>query len=818
MLRPLSVRRRSALTPLLGLSATLLATLLVLSGCSSRDESGKTAATGQADQVPPLAIHHEGQPPNLILLSLDTTRRDYLSCYGFDGKITPNLDRLAKEGILFEDPYTPVPITLPAHATMLTGLYPFQHGVRNNGAFVLDDRYVTLTELLKDKGFQTAAVLGAFPLDERFGLGQGFDFYDDDFPPESSEREGDLTQRLAAEVTGRALQWLDGPDRNRERPFFLFVHYYDPHAPYHPPAPFDERFADEPYCGEIAYTDAAVGELLDGLRSRKLMNETVILATGDHGEGLGEHGEPTHTIYIYGSTQRVPLIIRFPEAGPFRDDSWRDRRIGGTVNLVDLLPTAWEALGYSAADLPEVAGTSLMPAIQQGAGGHEWIYHESLVPALEYGAAELRCLQAGHWKYIRAPRPELYDLQEDPDELRNLADQHEDRIQEMEARLAELLASEASPDSQVAMDQETIDKLRSLGYIAGGGRRDRTGPQMDPKDLRDIPMTIARVQTLAAHHRTETALVVIDSLLAEHPHIPTAQQLQCTYLIRLERGEDALAATERALADCRGCPDETTLLMQRANAHLLLGNLGEAMSQARVVQETHPEEPELHNLLGQIMQMNGNLDGARQAFLKEAELFPDDPRPWIRLGHLEQNRNRPTDAEAAYRKALKIRPHDPEAKIMLSVLLTAVGRQQEADTLVDEVLQTHSSFPGAHFRKALSLRRNGKFDQAIQHLRIALAIEPRNPLLLTHLGTLYADMGENDLAIQSLEAALATGQATPENFVNVGLFYAKLGRFQEAIDRWERGIAVDPNSQVVESMQKYIGMARQQMQQGQQKP
>ena len=387
-----------------------------------------SAGQGTAASAPGawMAVTPGATPYNLILLSLDTTRFDRLSCYGFNKTTSPNLDRLAADGILFEGTRSPVPVTLPAHATMLTGLYPFEHGVRNNGSYVVAPEAVTLPELLKKHGYATGAVLGGFPLDKRFGLNQGFDAYDDEFPVESVYREVDLAQRTAADVSRLGLAWLD---RQKERPVLPLVPLLRPARP----LPAARAVQDD-----VRRTIAMPGRSprwtrrsassSTGVRSRGLMDRTVIVVAGDHGEGLDEHGEHTHMIFIYETTQHVPMLIRLPAAGAFAGREWRGSRVEGLTNLVDILPTVWNSLGLPREELPPVSGISLLPVVTGKAPAHRWVYHESLVADLEYGASELRGYQDKRWKYIRAPRPELYDLQKDPKELKNLAGREGDRM------------------------------------------------------------------------------------------------------------------------------------------------------------------------------------------------------------------------------------------------------------------------------------------------------------------------------------------------------------------------------------------------------
>jgi len=765
------------------------------SGCASPESSGSDSKT---------ATPAGGATYNLILITLDTTRRDRLSCYGYARPTTPNLDRLAAEGVLFEEAFTPVPVTLPAHTTMLTGLYPFQHGVRHNGCYVLADSFVTLAELLAAKGYETGAVLGAFPVDHRFGLAQGFKDYDDRFSPLTSIREGDTAQRPATEVTRLSLEWIG---QHATRPFFLWAHYFDPHAPYHPPEPYLSRFAGRSYDGEVAAMDAAIGQLLEGLKSKGLLDRTVILVVADHGEGLMDHHEPTHSTFIYGATQEVPLLLRLPDAGPWAGKAWHGRRVKGLAGLIDLLPTAWDVLGFDDRELPPVAGRSLRPLVEGRATGHAWLYHETLVPDLDFGMSELRGLQTASWKYIRAPQRELYNLEKDPQELNNLAKREAARADEMEDQLAGILRGEEAASVPVAMDPEAVEKLRSLGYVQG--RQPDAGSQRaDPKDQLGVGLATARAQSLAEAHRTQEAVAVLDSLLALHPRTRLALRLRALYLTRLERGPAALAAYGAALSDCQGCPDEFRLLQEQANAYLIAGLSDEALKRTRTLLEARPEEQGLHLLLGEVLEKKSDLEGARQAYQREAELFPLETLPLVKLGRLAAAGERAGEAEQAYRKALALNPKDVDALLMLSELLDGTERQAESDRLVDEALAADPHSPDAHYRRAWVLRKRGSQTDAVQHYQAALQARPDDPVVLYELGTLYGQLGRTAEATACYEKAAQTGRAPVGAYYNLGIAAARAGRYADAIEQWQQALSRNPTAEETNTIQASIRRAQ----------
>ncbi|TMB54282.1 MAG: hypothetical protein E6J47_08285 [Chloroflexi bacterium] len=397
--------------------ALVLALLAGLAAVVLRPRAPRTEAEARARLL-------QGKPApgdlNVVLVTIDTLRADRLGCYGFAGIETPEIDRLAREGVLFERVTTAVPLTLPAHASIFTGLLPPHHGVRDNGGFFLDASKTTLAERLRGAGYATGAFVGAWVLESKWGLARGFDTYADKFDL-SKYRVISLgtVQKKGDEVMDGALAWLETV---RKRKFFAWVHLYDPHTPYDPPEPYRSRHPGEPYLGEVAYTDHVVGRLLDWLRNGGLMERTLVVLTADHGESLGEHGEATHGFFIYGSTTQVPLIVRTP---------WGHRgRNRSPVASVDIFPTVLDLVGVA----PEGAidGRSLVRAVMDRAVevGHA-SYVETYFPRYHFGWQHLRGLRDGVHQFVEAPRPELYDLEKDPGETTNVYKAYRRRAEEL---------------------------------------------------------------------------------------------------------------------------------------------------------------------------------------------------------------------------------------------------------------------------------------------------------------------------------------------------------------------------------------------------
>ncbi|MHC4946302.1 MAG: sulfatase, partial [Planctomycetota bacterium] len=354
------------------------------------------------------------KPYNILLITIDTLRADRLGAYGYEKIETPVLDRLAEEGVLFKNAFTPTPLTLPAHTSLMTGTYPTFHGVRNNGIFHARSSLVTLAEVLKERGYATAAMIAAYVLDAEFGLDQGFDLYDDAIETiEGEESFFAYPERKAEEITRLAMRFLR---KQGDRPFFLWAHYFDPHDRFEPPPRFARAYPGQPYDGEVAYVDEQIGVLMKLLDIRGLAEDTLVIVAGDHGEGLMDHGEANHGTLVYDTTIQVPLI--FHQADLFPSPSIQE----APVSLLDIMPTLMDLLNIEASgDIQPMQGKSLVPLLaDRQEAVHDALYFETLLPFFDYGWAGLRGIRNARVKYIAAPSPELFDLQSDPEEARNL--------------------------------------------------------------------------------------------------------------------------------------------------------------------------------------------------------------------------------------------------------------------------------------------------------------------------------------------------------------------------------------------------------------
>ena len=417
---------------------------------------------------------------NVVVVTLDTLRADRLGCYGFRGVETPNIDAVAAEGVLFEQATSTVPLTLPSHTSIFTGLIPPHHGVRDNGGFFVEEKTTTLAERLKEGGYATGAFVGAWVLDSRWGLDQGFDHYSDRFDL-SKYKVVNLgtVQKKGDEVMDLALAWLEGV---KAKKFFAWVHLYDPHTPYEPPEPFLSRYPGQQYLGEVAYTDQVVGRLVSWLKGAGVWDRTILVLLADHGESLGEHGENAHTFFVYDATPARP-------ARSCARPGATGAAAGAQVSTVDLMPTVLDLVGL--APQPGIDGRSLARLVLHPAADSPGVaYSETYFPRFHYGWQHLRSMRDGRWKYIEAPTPELYDVQQDPGETKNVYKAYSRRAEDLRLLLEKMAGSgvQAAPD-EATLDPETLQRLAALGYVGGGPTGGPRGgaprPQGQDRPLRE---------------------------------------------------------------------------------------------------------------------------------------------------------------------------------------------------------------------------------------------------------------------------------------------------------------------------------------------
>jgi arylsulfatase A-like enzyme/Flp pilus assembly protein TadD len=656
-----------------------------------------------------------GAPPNLLLVTIDTLRADRVGAYGFAPSPTPSLDRLAREGVLLADAVAHVPQTRPSHVSLFTGRLPYEHGIRDNFSKPLDPATPTLATLLQARGYATGGFIGAYPVSRDSGLQRGFDVYDDPFAAaRSASTRRDRSERRAGEVVDRALEWLRRP---RTAPFFAWVHLFDPHAPYDPPPPFATRFAKDLYAGEVAYADSQVQRLLERIDAAGVRDSTLVVVTSDHGEGLGDHGEDEHGFFVYDTTLHVPLILRWP--GRLRAGT----RIAGQFRGVDLLPTLLEMLGAPATP---TSGTSRAAALLAGTRlPDNQAYVESLYASLHFGCAPLRALRAEGWKYIDAPRPELYRLTEDPGETRNHMD---DRASLAAAMRTALLARDRGTvaPSLPAGDTAAAERLAALGYVAGGffaGGPAGTDPKDKIAEVQSFNRDITRGIRLFESGDYEAAARQLGPLAASTP-LPGGKVLDhrsfnVDYflgrsLLELRRFADAVAPLARAV---ELSPRSIAAYVYLSRAQAGAGQGGQALATVERGLQRAPRNAELHQMKGRLLLGTGDRAAGR----------------------------------ASLERARELDPANPLVRVDLSNVYRSEGRLEAARTEVEEAVRLAAPSPEAQVARGLVLGAQGHEDLAAEAFRAALAARPGDPDALFFLGAIELRAGRPETARPLLE-------------------------------------------------------------------
>ncbi len=598
------------------------------------------------------------RPLNVLLVTLDTTRADHIGCYGYAPARTPRLDGLAKEGVRCSNAITAAPITLPSHSTILTGLYPPAHGVRDNGTYALGDDAVTLAERLKKAGYRTQAFVSALVLNRRYNLVQGFDGYDDDLWSEDEPKLFMIRSRPGEKTASRASAWLSGWAKEakpeKRQPFFVWMHLFDAHQPYRVSAAERILFPST-YDAEIAVLDRAVGQVLDHLKKLDVLDDTLVIITADHGESLGEHGEKTHAVFIYDATVRVPLLLRCPRLLP------QGKVYDGPVRSVDLVPTILAALKLPGGK--ETQGTDLLAAFRGDVPPPDLPqYSESLLSEVGFGMAPLFGIRHGGFKGIRAPKPEVYDLHRDPQELKNLYPAAARRGAVLDRELTAILddsrrrglAPQKSP-----MDKETMESLQALGYLAPRTSRESMSG-IDPKDGMPLYTKMEDARHFAQQGQWEKSEHLLRELLATTPNNVTAVNILAMVHMRQE---DFAAARKEYLRSLALDPKQSRVHAMLGTLNLLDNDLDGAERSYRQALAITPSFVEALSNLGMVAALRGNNQEAEEWYRKAIAADPAFPRVYRRVADLYYERGEFAKALENYRKTLAAEPDDFEATI-----------------------------------------------------------------------------------------------------------------------------------------------------------
>lgn len=719
---------------------------------------------------------------NLVVVTLDTTRADRLGAYGNANVETPAFDRLAREGVLFEQAVSVAPLTLPAHASMFTGKFPPEHGIRDNGGFFLGADQETLAEILKARGYRTGGFVSAFVLDGKWGIDQGFDTYFDDFDLSKSKQMSlGSIQRPANEVIDKVLPWID---EVKDSPFFAWVHLYDAHSPYRPPEPFATTYAAHPYNGEIAFADSQMARILDRLDALQLTDRTVVMVLGDHGESLGDHGEAAHGFFIYNSVTQVPFVVRAPFSQA------RARRVADPVRSVDVLPTALDLLGLAAP--ANISGASLAPLMTGTPELGLDAYSEAMYPLHHYGWSELRALRSGRYKVIDAPRPELYDIDRDPQEATNLYESRRSLGDRMIAQLRSLEEGFSKTEAALPagdVDPEARERLAALGYVGSfvASASDPRTERADPKDKiglfnkLGLATELSRERGPDGRPPVEKIMALLDDVVREDPAVIDAWFMLGTQNLNHGTLEKAVEYFKRTL---QLKPDYDLAVFNLAQAYRRMGDDEAALAGFEHYLTLDPKDPYVKYQMGEIWMDRGDLARAEQLFREALDIDPQVAAAKNALGVLALQRGDPAKAETLIREALAAKPDLRLAHFNLALLAEQRGDLRTAEREYYEELKAHPDSFKAAFNMSRLYEQVGDRDGQIGALRQSIRSNPRFGEGYIFLAKAYLDAGRNfgeavDLARKGLEYAPTSEYAPLAHYVLADL-YNRQGRAQEA--------------------------------------
>lgn len=721
--------------------------------------------------------------PDVLLITLDTARADRFTFQNPNSPVrTPHLDQLATEGTVFTNTIAPSPITLVSHASLLTGLNPPDHGVRNNGSYRLEDRFLTLAEVLKSEGYSTSAVVAATVLDGQFGLSQGFDWYDDEIKP-TPEMMFAVGWRPGGLVVSKALDWLG---QQGQEPIFLWVHLYDPHAPYEPPEPEFSRFAGSPYDGTIAFSDRLIGQLLEGFKKHRDWRNSVVVFTSDHGESLGDHGEDTHGIFVYQATAHVPLIVKGPGLP-------RGTRVASMASLVDLKPTLMGVLGLE--QVADVSGRRLFPLNSTGDfpdTDSNWVYLESYLPFLSFGWSPLKGLLSDSWKYIEGVEPELYDLSQDPGELTDLAQLMPDVVGRFQETLADKYPGDGplGTNESIELDEETIHELEALGYLGLENptpSRDKA-KGADPRDRVKFLKSRNLALDLFKIGRREQALEILADLRGKDRGNPYIAEKYVELLLisgRLAEADDAakvavvdfpgnahflelhgrILEARGRLSDAIALYDQALQLdaslgAVRAHRWRLMeetGNIPELKSELRQALEIDAGDGESRVLFLRLENEGRGQEAVLAALLEALEEDPDDPFLHAEVGRIYIRQDNLGSAERHFMKVLEVLPGHHDASLVAGRIANQRGNYQSAKEILEFGVLRFPDKPAMWMAFAESLLGLQDWDGASVAAGQALSIDDTRPTSWLLKGLADAEVGSLADAEEALKQARLAG-------------------------------------------------------------
>lgn len=649
---------------------------------------------------------------NVLLITLDTTRADRLGCYGYGAAKTLAIDALAAGGVRFANAYCQVPLTLPSHCSILTGRYPAELGVHNNGFYFLSPEFVTLAERLKEDGFRTAAFVSSFTVDSRFGLDQGFEVYNDQFSKLSALKNF-RDERNAAEVFAVFSQWLE---KNADKKFFCWVHFFDPHSPYLPPSPFKEEFAHNLYDGEMAYMDAHIGKIHSLLEQKNILDKTLIVLAGDHGEAFGEKGEVDHGLFLYDSTLKVPLIFYAKNHLP------SGMVVNSRVRLIDIMPTVLDMVELKTDQ--SSPGRSLLPYMTGEKRGDLVSYLETYAPRETFGWRELLGWIEDDWKYIQAPKPELYNLKSDPREEQNVFHKEEEISRKLERKLSDFLKIAMAKEKGARMlTKEEEARLRSLGYLAGEAKSNLT-----PRELPDPKEKIGEFRLYFEAKRLESqgdylrAGQIYERLIQSNPEAPWNYVYLALILEKRNLMEEAIKTLETGLERNPG----SIILLSRLNFfYLAAGNAQKALEICRFILDLYPKDFDALFISGSAMWRMHRYEEAVDFFEKALAIEPENNVVRFRYANCLASLRRIEESLRIYQGLVEKFPEDYRIHHEMGLALSAAGDLIKAREHLKRAVELYPC-DVTYLNFAIVLEKTGFLEEAIRYLKLYLEASPED--------------------------------------------------------------------------------------------
>ena len=700
------------------------------------------------------------ESPNVLFIIVDTLRADHLGCYG-DNKIkTPNIDSIAKEGTMFQNTITQAPLTFPSHTTMFTSTYPQHSNAWDNGSYRLASTEVTLAQVLQDKGYTTGAFVSTVVLDAKYGLNKGFQTYDDAIGKNQGDRVIKFMddERKADQTAPLAIKWLKD---NKDKKFFLWVHFYDPHGVYNPPSPYKEIYKNDLYSGEVAFADHYVGKVLSTLEDLGLKDKTLVVFAGDHGEGLGEHGENGHGIFVYDETLKVPLIFSYPKLIA------EDRVVKEQVRLIDIMPTILDLVNIK--KNKEIQGQSLAGILK----GEEKPEDRTAFSATRYAQihfnwSEMQSWRTRDWKYIKSTEPELYNISKDPGEMVNLIDKRKDIAQSMEKDLDEFFKKTSAPEkkeNKIEVDEQTKQQLMSLGYVSGSAPTKEKAPV--PIKMIKIMQTMTAADQMVNKGLTNEAIEKYKEVIKEDPDNMEAYSHIALCYKSMQQYDVAIKYFKKAAS-------------------------------------FKSDVAEVHDGLGNIYKSMGKPALAFEEFQRALKLEPDDPGITNNIGWCYQQVMNFDKALEYYEKAIKLDPNLATTHANMAICYRVKGNLNKATEELDIALKQDPKLAFAYSELGAVLAIKGKLDEAIVNCRKAIEYGPDEPDGYQNLGVCLEMKGDYDGALDNFKKALKLAPWNVMTLDSIASVYIKLGDKEMAKEHLNKALELDPNNKKAAQMLKSL--------------